>query len=173
MQGMNTHANLTVCPKCGGLKGRRAKTCGKCAGKGYKGHGPTAVECTCEYCQKSFFISKWRKEQGRGRFCSKECKDRFLTTITGEKHPKYTGRYAPVRYLGADWKKARQAVIDRAGGKCEQCGIDLSKVKRYAVHHIIGAHNFDPVGKAHFADNLSVICQSCHAKNHNLGKMPE
>lgn len=170
---MKTHANLSTCPKCGGLKGKRAKTCGKCAGKGYKGHGPNVTECTCEYCAKKFLLPDWRIKQGRGRFCSKDCKDQFLTTITGPDHIKYTGRYAPVKYTGANWKKARQAVIDRAGGCCEFCGISLDDVKRYAVHHIVGAHKFDDVSQAHFADNLAVICQSCHAKEHNLGKVPE
>jgi len=169
---MKTHANLSVCPKCGGLKGKRSKTCGKCAGSGYKGHGPTAVELTCEYCETVFLLPKWRVKQGRGRFCSKDCKDQYLTTISGPDHMKYTGRFAPVRYSGANWKEARAAVIERAGGKCEQCGIDLSEVKRYAVHHIIGSHEFDDINAAHVPDNLSVICQSCHAKNHNLGKMP-
>lgn len=173
IQGMKTHANLSTCPKCGGLKGRRAKTCGKCAGKGYKGNGPTAVTMVCEYCENEFLLPQWRVNQGRGRFCSKECKDQFLTTISGPDHIKYTGRNAPAKYSGANWKRARAAVIERADNKCEFCGISLDEVKRYAVHHIIGAHEFDSVADAHFADNLAVICQSCHAKEHNLGKIPQ
>ncbi len=170
---METHANLTTCPKCGGLKGRRAKTCGKCAGKGYKGHAPTTVTCTCEYCHKEFLVPKWREAQGRGRFCSRDCVNNYQATIKGEDHHKYTGRFAPVCYSGANWKEARAAVIERANGRCEQCGVDLSTVKRIAVHDIIGSHNFDDINEAHAVDNLSVICQSCHAKNHHLGKMPQ
>jgi len=169
---METHANLSTCPKCGGLKDRRAKTCGKCAGSGYKGHGPTTMICTCEYCKKEFLVPKWREAQGRGRFCSRECVNKYQETIKGEDHPKSTGRHTTSSYSGANWKMARQAVIDRANGRCEQCGIDLSTVKRFAVHHVIGSHEFRNVEDSHTVDNLSVICQSCHAKNHNLGRMP-
>ena len=33
----------------------------------------TRIECTCERCQKKFFIIPARKRQGKGRFCSREC----------------------------------------------------------------------------------------------------
>jgi hypothetical protein len=34
------------------------------------------------------------------------------------------------------------------------------------------AFKFDNEEEAHFADNLAIICQSCHAKYHRLGKIP-
>lgn len=127
----------------------------------------------CEYCKEEFYLPQWRVNQNRGRFCSKHCKDQFLTTIKGKDHIKYRGRNTPARYSGTNWKAARAAVLERAGGRCEWCGRDLSGVKRYAVHHIIGVREFEKEDEGHTVDNLEVICQSCHAKYHGLGKVPE
>jgi len=150
----------------------RSKTCGMCAGKGKKKKPAKVIDLICEYCGEKFKIPQWRYNQKRGRFCSKDCKDKFLTTIKGEDHIKFTGRNAPTHYSGMSYKKARQAVIERANGKCEKCGIDLSLVKKISIHHDIGLHKFENKDEGNTPDNLSVICQSCHAKLHGLGKVP-
>lgn len=151
----------------------RSKTCGLCATKGGKSVSANIVIKECQYCKEQFPLPRWRVNQGRGKFCSRECKDLFLTTIKGPDHHKYKGRYAPIRYTGTNWQQARQAVLERANGHCEWCNRDLSTVKRFAVHHNIGIHKFDNPEDGHTPDNLSAICQSCHAKYHGLGKIPD
>jgi hypothetical protein len=170
---MKNQAMFQACPKCGRMKNSRSKTCALCAGKGHKDKPADSVVLKCKNCKDDFQIPRWRFNQGRGLFCSKKCKDEFLKTIRGIAHVKYTGRFAPTTYKGTNWKEARQAAFNRAKGKCEWCHKDLSEVKRFATHHIISAHKFKSEDDAHGVDNLAVICQSCHAKYHNLGKTPK
>lgn len=173
---MKTQAMFQPCPKCGRIKNARAKTCGLCAGKGRKNKPAELVTLTCKNpnCKEKFQIPKWRFNQGRGSFHSKKCHDEYLKTIRGSDHIKYNGGADhPRHYSGTSWKKARQVALNRAGGKCEWCGISLKKVKRFGVHHIIEAWKFPEIEKSHTIDNLAVICQSCHAKHHGLGKIPK
>lgn len=167
-----TQALFQPCPKCGRTKSARAKSCGLCATKGRKNVSCQIIVCTCLACEREFDMPAWRVNQGRGVFCSRKCVNTYLGTIKGPAHQKYQGRNAPQRYTGTSWKAARAAVIERADGKCEWCGIDLVNVKRYAIHHIIGMYQFSVPDQAHAVDNLAVICQSCHAKHHGLGTMP-
>ena len=163
------------CPKCGRIKNARSKTCGLCAGKGRKSKPADVVILTCKNpnCKEKFKIPRWRFNQNRGSFHSKKCHDEFLKTVRGKEHIKYNGGdNHPKHYYGASWKNARQVAINRADGKCEWCKCDLKTVKRFVVHHIIESHKFTPIERAHTIDNLAVICQSCHAKHHGLGKIP-
>lgn len=161
------------CPICGRMMNPRSKTCALCAGKGRKDKPALAVILTCKNCGEQFQLPQWRINQNRGLFCSRNCKDEFLKTIRGKDHIKYDGgRKGLSKYTGTNYKMARQAVLERAGGKCEWCGHDLSTVKQWVVHHHIGLHKFDNPDDGNTPDNLSVICQSCHAKYHRLGKMP-
>jgi hypothetical protein len=169
---VKTHANLSACPVCGGIKERRSKTCGKCAGKGYKENGAATVTCQCEYCHDNFLIPEWRYKQGRGRFCSVDCKNAHLATLTGEDNMRFAGKnVAPWEYSGTSWQEARSAVTKRADGHCEWCGIDFKEVKRIVVHHHVGVHEFNNPDDGHTPDNMVAICQSCHAKHHGLGKI--
>jgi hypothetical protein len=150
----------------------RSQTCGACATKGRK-NPSVAITLICENCTEPFQLPQWRINQGRGRFCSRPCANEFLKTINGKDHHKYTtGKVAPSGYAGMNYKEARKAVLARAGGICEWCGVDLSTVKRWCVHHHIGLHKFDNPDDGNTPDNLAVICMSCHAKHHRLGKMP-
>lgn len=164
-------AMFQPCPKCGHIKNPHSKTCGQCAGKGHKARSPLVL-CICRSCGNEFDMPAWRVKQGRGLFCSRPCVNAALATVSGPAHHKYTGRNTPAKYVGTNWHEAKQAVLARAQGHCEWCDVDLSTVKRYAVHHVIGPEKFAAIDEAHTPDNLSVICQSCHAKHHGLGKMP-
>ena len=142
--------------------------------KGRKKKPVKAITLTCKNCHEQFQLPEWRVNQKRGYFCSRKCVNEFLKTIRGKDHPKYTtGRIAPSKYKGTNYKKARQAVLERAGNCCEWCSRDLSTVKKWVVHHMIGLHKFNNPDDGNTPDNLSVICQSCHAKYHGLGKMPK
>ena len=166
---MKTQAMFQHCPKCGKTMDARSKLCGECSPRG-NGFASKTIEETCKNCGDRFEIPLWRHNQKRGSFCSKKCHDQFLKTISGPDHPKYTGRFAPVHYSGTNYEDAKAAVMKRAGGKCEWCGIDLSKVKKVSIHHIIGLHKFNSPDEGNTTDNMAVIGQSCHAKHHGLGK---
>lgn len=150
-----------------------AKTCGYCASKGLKQdiELPDLRVCENPKCKNVFQIPAWRgRQEGKGRFCSRKCVNEYQKTLTGDKNSKYTGRHTKGHYSGYSWKGARLVALERAGNKCEKCDRDLSKVKRFAIHHEIPAHEFTDPEDSHTLDNLKVICQSCHAKEHNLGK---
>ncbi len=60
---------------------------------------------------------------------------------------------------GPEWRKARQAALARAGGRCEQCG----SRRALQVDHIIPVSQ----GGTHGLGNLQVLCSgpgSCHAR---------
>lgn len=154
-----------LCPCCNQPKDCRSKKCRKCDHT-----GPTKT-MSCKQCLKTMEVKVWRLRQGGGKFCSAECKHRFAATIHGPNHPRYTGRHYTGHYKGFNWKEARRSALERANGKCERCGRSLEMVKRYAVHHCIPAHCFDDPYESHTVDNLTVFCQSCHAKHHGLGKL--
>ena len=170
--GMKTQKMFQPCPQCGHTMNSRAKLCGACSPRG-RGLNAKVVTLVCKYCQEQFILPEWRYNQGRGSFCSKDCKDKFLTTIKGQDHHKYTGRNVNAPYQGTNWKQAKRAVLERANGRCEWCGVEFSKVKKVSIHHHIGSHKFATKDESHYPDNLSAICQSCHAKFHGLGKIPK
>jgi len=151
---------------------RGSKTCGLCAGKGHKMVPAVMVVHTCEHCGVSFHIPQWRSRQGRGRFCSRACVNAYQATVRGEHHCKFSGGHqTPLWYTGANWHKARKAVMARAGHKCEWCRAPL-KLNGYVVHHHVGIRDFANPGEGHTVDNMSAVCKSCHAKHHGLGRMP-
>lgn len=47
----------------------------------------------CETCNKAFYIRPSRIKIGKGRFCSKVCKDLWQKTLTGDKNANYKGGY--------------------------------------------------------------------------------
>jgi 5-methylcytosine-specific restriction endonuclease McrA len=68
-------------------------------------------------------------------------------------------RYAEyTAYLESDaWKKKRALVLDRAGGFCEGCGVNIP----VQVHHLTYEHLFDE-----FLWELKAVCMRCHHKAH-------
>ena len=68
---------------------------------------------------------------------------------------------------GAGYRDARQICIERAGGRCERCGlvVAVKRVGRWActtgqTHHRVPLRGGGPSS----AENLVLLCPSCHAK---------
>ena len=166
---MKYHAMFQPCPKCGNVMNARSKTCGLCAGKGRKGELHLTV-CRCESCGDQFSLPQWRVNQGRGRFCSKPCRDKWHTTLVGELSSKYRG--AQGRYRGYNWASAKRAALEAYNYRCAACGTDLKTLgpRLYVVHHTIPYRLFTNDDQANALDNLRPMCKSCHAKEEGLGK---
>lgn len=162
-------ANFPPCPICGRPKEKRAKTCAFCAGKG-RGTAPRRnyVEKICKQCGLPFSIPLWRERQGRGAFCSRDCKDQFQTTLKGIKSPRWMGGVYSRRGIG--WRTAREWALIRAQGKCEKCGKEL-QYHDYGVHHKKAYRLFKTDAEANLMSNLIVLCRSCHAKAGKLGSL--
>lgn len=72
-------------------------------------------------------------------------------------------RFGPVDY--------RTVGIEAHGTTCQRCGRDLSDdLDQLVVHHIDGEHYMDAITD-NTADNLMVLCRSCHNRLHAEQKM--
>lgn len=61
---------------------------------------------------------------------------------------------------GAAWRQRRRAALERAGGRCMDCG----SRKRLQVHHL----TYKRWGNEDARD-LRVLCSRCHARRHRSG----
>lgn len=160
-------ANFPPCPLCGKPKERRAKTCCFCAGKG-RGAVPRRnyVVKICKSCKCQFSIPLWRERQGRGTFCSRECANQYLTTLTGGRSIRWRGGTAGHR-RGIGWNIAKKWALVRANGKCERCGLENG----LTAHHKKPYRECKDDIEANSPKNLIVLCRSCHAIVERLGKL--
>lgn len=70
------------------------------------------------------------------------------------------------RYLRCrHWQKLRQQVLNRAGGRCENCGYQPWKPGTLQVHH----RSYERVG-CESLDDLIALCPKCHMKIHGIHK---
>ncbi|MCH4175899.1 MAG: HNH endonuclease [Streptococcaceae bacterium] len=67
-------------------------------------------------------------------------------------------------YKTTRWKKLRIVVIRRDFGLCQECKRRGIITKGRIIHHKIEAR--DDLSKFWDIDNLEVICDSCHNKEH-------
>lgn len=163
-------AQFPPCPKCGRTMLRRSKTCAYCAGKGQANiRIRKYVGKTCKYCGALFEIPEWRARQNRGTFCSRECKDRYLSTLTGGNSIRWRGGTAGSR-RGVGWWVAREWAIVRACGKCENCGKETNG-HDLAIHHIKPYKQCKNDIEANNPRNLIALCRSCHSKLDHLGRI--
>lgn len=146
---------------------RRSKTCAYCAGKG-RGSAirRNYTIRTCQSCNQQFQIPLWRANQGRGIFCSRDCKDKYQETLKGDKSPRWQGGAFDRRGIG--WKVVREWALIRAQGKCEKCGKELG-YHNYGVHHKRPYRLCKDDAEANMMSNIIVLCRSCHSKTDKLG----
>ncbi|HEX9059965.1 MAG TPA: HNH endonuclease [Clostridia bacterium] len=73
--------------------------------------------------------------------------------------------FAKQFYLSKAWRKCRQAFLIFKAGLCERCG---EAKERMIVHHkiILTPENIDNPDITLNWDNLELVCQECHNKEH-------
>ena len=69
--------------------------------------------------------------------------------------PENRGRYP------TNWKEIRAAILERAGNKCEFCGIENYAVRDGSRVVLTIAH-LDHTPEHNKPDNLRALCQRCH-----------
>ena len=76
--------------------------------------------------------------------------------------------YAKSFYQSDAWKKARQTAIKRANGLCERCRAAGRFVPGVIVHHkkYITPGNIHDTKVTLALDNLELVCEDCHNKEH-------
>ena len=77
--------------------------------------------------------------------------------------------YAKQFYKSAAWQQCRKGYIKSVGGLCEDCLARGIYTPGIVVHHInpITPENIrDPAVTLSY-DNLRLVCQDCHAKEHH------
>jgi len=165
---------MKPCLKCGKETNRKKYCSVECRKMGQYRH--------CENCGAEFYAKAKEIKRGWGRFCSHKC---FYTTPRsleyrenlakwqrGEKSQFWQGGISSemqIKYSSSEWQKIRQAVYQRDGYACKQCG----RTDKLDCHHIIPyrigkmfKHVFWNVG-VDDAPNLVTLCKSCHKKLDN------
>lgn len=66
-------------------------------------------------------------------------------------------------YRGDDWKIARAMKIAAVGGRCEKCGAVGTEV--HHIIHLTPENVIDPEISLN-QDNLLLLCNECHNKEH-------
>ena len=61
-----------------------------------------------------------------------------------------------------DWKQIRQRVLERAGNKCEFCGIENYAIRENGSKVVLTIAHLDNVPEHCEMSNLRALCQKCH-----------
>lgn len=122
------------------------------------------ITATCVVCGKEFTTKASHLD--RRKCCSKACLGVLQSeTFAGEGNPVWRGGHEP--YYGSTWERARNAVRERDGYRCRDCGIAETELSRELdVHHL---RRFADYGRerheeANRLDNLISLCPACHTK---------
>jgi hypothetical protein len=156
-----------------------------------------APPCTCCYCKKEFKARPCSNEwQGKNKYCSRDC---YLDDRWGKDRPSKKSSPAVVgracrrslatslrkkcKHFGVPFDPActREAVCERDGWVCQQCGIKCHKGRhrfnkrtrktsaRNAEHdHIVPLSRRDPA-KGNTFDNSQCLCRRCNGRKHARG----
>ncbi len=153
--------------------------------------------CRCHNCGSEFSRKHYAHEwQGKNKYCSRNCyldhrwgKDRprkqwsHLATEAACRKSLATSLRKRCKHYGVPFDPActREAVCERDGWVCQQCGIKCHKgrhrfnkrtrklSKRNAEHdHIVPLSWRDPT-KGNTFENSQCLCRRCNGRKHNFG----
>ena len=148
----------------------------------------------CQQCKNSFTPSKWQRNNGGGKFCTKEChtisqttrKKRFCDECgkkvkyssslcsscskKGIRNPNYNGGVTPhLRFLRNSkmYKLWRQLVFERDYWECMKCGHHGGDLH---AHHIKPFKDYPEL--RYELSNGITLCIPCHRSMHH-GQPPD
>ena len=162
---------MEACPQCSKefertRKSIRGSFCSEpCRSRYYKNQGATPF--TCADCHQTVQVSKaatgTRKREGKYPDLCASCA-RLRIDTAGPLNGRWRGghRHWSAGRFGRDkdglmWKAQRSLAWQRAGVRCEDCGV-VNPKRRPDVHHIVPFR----VSQSHALGNLRCLCQKCH-----------
>ena len=124
--------------------------------RGANWRGGCTIEVSCRQCGEPFTTTKSKRKNGRGKFCSTECYNRYFSENYCRENS-YGWRGGTTKYPRG-WKRAlREQIRERDGRECQICGSPENGHKHH-VHHI----DYDRENLA--LTNLITLCRSCHGR---------
>lgn len=162
-----------VCPICGTaylanptrLKWGKQTTCSRKCSYEYRHRNSNGVECICLCCGKTFKepVSRMKEAKGRGKYCSRECRDQHRT---GSNHPQFISGISTYK-RGSNWQSTRRSILRRDNYTCQHCFVTKEEVGgkwHFHVHHIKPYRLFSNYEDANQESNLITLCDKCHRK---------
>jgi len=151
----------------------------------------------CHHCRKEFKSKAYKHEwQGKNKYCCREC---YRDARWGTKRPRREWSAAAVdrscrrslavslrkrcKYYGVPFDPActREAVCERDGWICQQCGVKCHKgrhrfnkrtrkmSRRNAEHDHIVPLAWRAPSKGNTFDNSQCLCRKCNGRKHSKG----
>jgi len=123
------------------------------------------VKCKCLICGKEFEVKKSKIKYGRGKYCSRACKDKDITRInSGNNHWNWrcgiTTESEKIR-KSIEYRLWRESVFARDRYTCQKC---LKGNKYLRSHHINNFADYPELRTA--ISNGITFCKKCHNKFH-------
>ena len=170
-----------ACEKCGkmlssaGVRGhllwhKNDRNCLYCGKIVWGGKSFCNRTCSCLYLNKGKV-----KKKGRCRNCDKEIDRGFFCSVicqVNAQHAKYIEEWLTGKKTGNQSEDAvshhiRKWLMERSGGKCEQCG--WNKVNPYTGKIPLTVHHKDGDSCCTTPDNIELICPCCHSLTKTYG----
>jgi len=125
------------------------------------------VKCKCLVCGKKFEVKKSKIKYGRGKYCSRVCKDKDITRInSGSKHWNWRGGITTesekVR-KSIEYRLWRESVFARDNWTCQKC---LKGNKHLRAHHINNFADYPELRTA--ISNGITFDKKCHNLFHKI-----
>jgi len=106
------------------------------------------------------------KHRGVGKYCSRECRDKYWK---GPNNPNYIDGKGTNAH-GSNWQAQRRKALKRDNHTCQDCALtDSESLEQFGqpltVHHKIPFRFFgDDYETANRLTNLITLCHACHRK---------
>lgn len=134
-----------------------------------------SVEVTCEWCGDTRLKIPAKMERDDHHFCSHDCHNKWMAeNQVGPDHHQWKGGRPD---YGEGWTpKKRERVRERAGRRCEGCGMPEAELleqsnRKLHVHHKIPAKKIDDPEERNAVENLTALCIGCHRKAESMAPL--
>lgn len=177
----NRTGNLTaICNNCGGdvvgLPKQRTERNSRfyCSRDCWQQGQRNRLPVQCAHCKLIIELAPSVTKNEIGNFCNMVCYGAWRKeNFKGNKNPNWRHGHAGTNNksdYGSNWRRQRNAAINRDGGRCQVCKVtESANGYELDVHHIIPFRMFNYVKgvndnhkKANQLSNLITLCRACH-----------